>query len=303
MPELVRQRAVALGAPGRAWLATVHDVAGELAERWELRLERILGGGTAAAVIAAVDAHDRPCVLKIAMAFDDEGVDAFRRAVIAHELADGHGCAELYRADHDAAAMLLERLGPNLDDLAVPVPEMLEAIATTLRDFWRPVDPTVDLPDGAEAAAWLSNFITTTWDDLGRPCPRTVIDRAVDYCEQRAGAFDPDDAVLVHGDAHGWNTLRAPDGSHKFVDPEGVRSDRAHDLGIPMREYNHDLLVDDTVRRTRARAERLASLCDVDPEAVWQWGFIERVSTGLANARDFEGDEADVFFEVAERCL
>jgi len=36
---------------------------------------------------------------------------------------------------------------------------------------------------------------------------------------------------------------------------------------------------------------------------VWQWGFIERVSTGLANMRDFEGDEGVAFLEVAARCL
>ena len=58
-----------------------------------------------------------------------------------------------------------------------------------------------------------------------------------------------------------------------------------------MREYNGPLLAGDTPRLVRERAELLASLCDVDPEAVWQWGFIERVSTGLANMREFEGDD------------
>jgi hypothetical protein len=36
---------------------------------------------------------------------------------------------------------------------------------------------------------------------------------------------------------------------------------------------------------------------------VWQWGFIERVSTGLANVREFESDEGLAFLEVATRCL
>ncbi len=36
---------------------------------------------------------------------------------------------------------------------------------------------------------------------------------------------------------------------------------------------------------------------------VWQWGFIERVSTGRANVREFEGDDGLVFLEVAARCL
>jgi streptomycin 6-kinase len=70
-----------------------------------------------------------------------------------------------------------------------------------------------------------------------------------------------------------------------------------------MREYNRPLLLDDTRRRVRERAELLASWCEVDPESVWQWGFIERVSTGLTNVREFDGDEGMAFLEVAARCL
>jgi hypothetical protein len=36
---------------------------------------------------------------------------------------------------------------------------------------------------------------------------------------------------------------------------------------------------------------------------VWEWGFIERVSTGLANVRDFDSDSGSMFLEVARRCL
>ena len=106
----------------------------------------------------------------------------------------------------------------------------------------------------------------------------------------------------MHGDAHGWNTVEAGDGLFKFVDPEGLRSDRAHDLSVPMREYNEPLLAGDTKRLVHDRAELLASWCEVDPEAVLQWGFIERVSTGLANVRDF-GDQGLAYLEVARRCL
>jgi hypothetical protein len=49
-------------------------------------------------------------------------------------------------------AMLLERLGPNLHDLGMAIPEVLRTIATTLRTFWRPVRRTGGLPTGAEGA-------------------------------------------------------------------------------------------------------------------------------------------------------
>ena len=87
----------------------------------------------------------------------------------------------------------------------------------------------------------------------------------------------------------------------KFVDPEGLRSEPAHDLGVPMREYNGSLLAGETSRLVRERAELLGRLCGVDPEPIWQWGFIERVSTGLANLRDFDDAEGLTFLEVATR--
>ena len=64
-----------------------------------------------------------------------------------------------------------------------------------------------------------------------------------------------------------------------------------------------ELLSIDPSRRKdpAARAELLGAWCDVDPEAVWQWGFIERVSTGLLGLRDFDGDDSLIFLEVAER--
>jgi streptomycin 6-kinase len=300
VPALARQRALAAGSVGERWLGALPEVVTTLAERWQLRLGQPYGGGTASYVVAATDGVGRPCVLKVAMPLDAAELVAFDRSVLVHQLAAGRGCAELLAHDRDAPAMLLERLGPNLDDLGLPLTELLSTVATALGAFWQPVDPGVELPTGAEHVQRLGAGIVSTWEQLGRPCRRDVIDLALVCCDDRAAACDPARAVLVHGDAHGWNTLAAG-GGFKLVDPEGVRSEPAHDLGVPMREYNEPLIAGDTARLVRERAEQLAAWCDVDPHAVWQWGFIERVSTGLANLRDFEGDGGALFLEVAAR--
>lgn len=130
-----------------------------------------------------------------------------------------------------------------------------------------------------------------------------MIDRAVILCDRRAAAFPDPRAVLIHGDAHGWNTLQADRNGFKFVDPEGLRSTPEHDLSVPMREYNRPLLAGDTARLVRQRAEWLATRCDADADAVWEWGFIERVSTGLTASRSLPGAEGAAFLEVASRCL
>ena len=52
-----------------------------------------------------------------------------------------------------------------------------------------------------------------------------------------------------------------------------------------------------------ARGQTLATRYGVDAEAVWEWGFIERVSTGLTNLRELHDGEGSAFLEVAARCL
>ena len=301
LPDLVRRRAEAAGAAGRRWLDGLPEVVSTLADRWSLDLGPAYPGGTAAYVVAATAADGRALVLKVAAALDDGERAAFSRSVRAHRLAAGRGCAAVVDVDDAVPAMTLERLGPNLDVLGLPVPELLEVVAATLRTFWRPLDTDCGLPTGPQRAARLADGIVADWDELGRPCPRAVIDRALDCCAARTAAFDPASAVLIHGDAHGWNTLTAPEGGHKFVDPEGVRGEPAQDLGVPMREYNGPLLAGPTSLLVRRRAELLAESCGVDAEAVWQWGLIERVSTGLANVRDFGPTIGAPFLEVAAR--
>ncbi len=303
VPDLVRQRALRNGPAGLRWLTQLPGVVSELSDRWGLVLGASYAGGTAGFVVAATDSLDRECVLKVAMPLDMNDRETFARSVLAHELAAGRGCAELLAHDAEVPAMLLERLGPNLAELGLTVPEILEAIAATLIEFWRPVTVDKGLRTGHDQAEWLYRFISRTWDELGGPCDRSVIDHALMLCDRRADAIDSTRTVLVHGDAHGWNTLVAGGGTYKFVDVEGLCSEREHDLGVAMREYNEPLLRGDTSRLVRERAALLADRCEVDAQRVWEWGFIERVSTGLANMRDFDNDHGTMFLEVARQCL
>jgi streptomycin 6-kinase len=89
-------------------------------------------------------------------------------------------------------------------------------------------------------------------------------------------AHDDDRAVLVHGDVHQWNTLEAGDG-FKLIDPDGLLAEPEYDLGILMREDPVELLDGDPHERSRW----LASRTGLDATAIWEWGVVERVSTGL----------------------
>lgn len=86
--------------------------------------------------------------------------------------------------------------------------------------------------------------------------------------------------MLVHGDVHQWNALEA-DGGFKLVDPDGLLAEPEYDLGILMREDPVELLTGDP----RERARWLAHRHDLDADAIWEWGAIERVATGLLGTR------------------
>jgi len=272
----------------------------ELERRWRITVGSTLAGGTAACVAEATTANGDEAVVKIAMPASIDGDDAFDRAVLTFGLAAGRGCARLLAHDRELSALLIERLGRNLDELGLAVPRQLEIICRTVRQMWVRVPAGTRLPSGAEKAEWLAEFIASAWEDLDHPCSVEAIDTALGFAAARAAAFNPETAVLVHGDAHSWNTLEAGNGTFKLVDPEGLVSEPAHDLSVPMRELNQELLAGDALRLGRARAELLSELTGVDVTAIWQWGFVERVSTGLYSLQTGHEGAAD-FLEVADR--
>ena len=62
------------------------------------------------------------------------------------------------------------------------------------------------------------------------------------------------------------------------IDPDGLHAEPEYDLGVIMRE---DPTADDLL----TRAEWLAARTGCDPVAIWEWGVVERVSTGLLATR------------------
>ena len=130
-------------------------------------------------------------------------------------------------------------------------------------------------------------------------------DRALQFCAQRQAAHARQQAVLVHGDVHSLNTLREPGGADhfKFVDPDGLFAERACDLATLMRDWSTPLLLGNAAYLLRARCDLLAELCGVDVQAIWQWGFAERVSTSLMLMDIGLHKEGEEMLRVAEMVL
>jgi streptomycin 6-kinase len=89
--------------------------------------------------------------------------------------------------------------------------------------------------------------------------------------------------------------------SFRLIDPEGLLSEPAHDLGVALRDGNEELLAGDTAGTAAGRCRQAALLTGVNGEAIWQWAFIERVSTGLFLSHLGHRQEARPYLAVADR--
>ena len=298
VPESVRQKAKARGSEGRRWLDRLGRLIGELERDWGVTVGPTLSGGSESYVAAASTDSGEDAVIKLEM----PPYASFASEVRTLVAADGRGYVRLLDHDEERNAMLQERLGPSLRGFGLPIPAQIEILCATLQRTWEvPVPP--GLPSGADKARWLSEFIAATWEEVNRPCSRRVIEQALAFAEIREEAFDPGRAVLVHGDAHSANALQDPrhaQARFKFVDPDGLVAEPAYDLAIPMREWSRELLDGDTVRLGRERCAHLSRLTGVEPRGIWEWGFVERVSTGLLAIQVGADQMGREMLEVAE---
>jgi streptomycin 6-kinase len=268
VPDQVRKKVTADG--NESWLGELPGVVESLALEWSLTIGSSFAGGHVALVVEATLADGTPAVLKIGVPGGD-----VRPEATALRLANGRGCARLLRGDLDRQALLLERLGDPMHDLVADPVSRHDLLCEAAVRLWRPIGPDVDLPTGAMLAEQYAERLPRLWEQAGRPCsPATVAD-ALECMNRRRLAHDDRSAVLVHGDIHEMNALQASDGSYKLIDPVGLRAEPACDLGTIVRctpDLGDDLL---------ARTERLASRTGMDATAIWEWGTIHRVVSGV----------------------
>jgi streptomycin 6-kinase len=283
LSEKVHRNLVSLGEAGRAWLAGLPRCIAGIERRWAIKVGKPSRRGSEAFVAEARTFDGLDVVLKIVI----PGFDPTRQELRTLRAAMGRGYAKLIRSDDAANTMLLERLCAQLHELGLSADRQIEIICATLREAWMPVPEGQTFATGAEKVAELGQIIASSWSTLGKPCSERTIDLALTYVERRRRAFDPARSVLVHGDAHQWNTLSAPGSAtgFKFIDPDGAFAERAFDLAIPMREWANETLNQDRLHLGRHRCRLLAEFTGVEQQPIWEWSVIQCVSNGLSLKR------------------
>lgn len=302
VPDPVKRRAIAEGAAGQDWLARLDSTLEALEANWQVEIGEALPGGSAAFCAEARTSNGDVFVVKVGT----PGSAIGRHEADVLQRADGKGYVQLLRHDPGRQAMMLEKLGERLDLVDIPYQQKIDIVCATLYDAWMPVPLDSTYVTGAEKAHSLATGILQMWEKQGQPCPSSVIETAMRYCHERAQLYRPEGAVLAHGDPHIGNLLADPTTDpirFKLVDPDGLAIEPAYDLGVLLRGWNEGLEGRHAHDRGRSRVRLLTQRTQVPAEAIWQWAYIERVSTGLLLLDIGDPEEGKLYLRTAEALL
>jgi streptomycin 6-kinase len=262
-------------------------------EQWGLTVERWFDGGAGTPTLAVTTYDGTATVLKIA---EPGSLDAAARVM---QSACGRGYASVLAWDSRLGALLTERLGNSLWAEAATLAEQGPIIVSLLRDAWR-----VPLDLGATIEGKAAGLLTIL-GDLGPrygTAHQPAVERATAYARELMASERPE--VVCHGDPHAGNVLRRGSG-WALIDPDGFVGERGYDVGVVLRDACREIADAEATRSgsgealLRHECDRLANLADVDPDRVWAWAFVERVTTGLYLRWHGYAEEAARFLDSA----
>ncbi|TXS39833.1 aminoglycoside phosphotransferase family protein [Streptomyces sp. OR43] len=264
------------GAKGSAWIAELPLVVDELMGRWECVPDGyVMHGGVG--VVVPVRRHGAAdAVLKVS--FPHPGnvhePDAFAAW-------GGRGAVHLYARDDARFAMLLERVGaPDLGE-DEDEDEVVRVAGLISRRLAVPAPPGLPLLRD-RAGAW-EGALRRDAEELAHPLSRHVIDAAVATVRE-LGAAQPD--LLIHGDLHARNILRADREPWLAVDPKGYVGDPAYDGGNLLKTRAPALLGSGDLRRAVDRTlDVFTEAAELDRERTRRWAQLHAVQAAFWGRR------------------
>ncbi len=264
------------GERGAAWLAELPGIVDDLLMQWACVADGAVVHGGVGIIVPVRRRTGGTAVLKVS--FPHPGnvhePDAFAAW-------GGRGAILLHARDDARFAMLLERARAstlaevaNGDEVATVAGRINHRLAV-------PAPP--GLPRlGMQADAWEEQLLRDA-KELTHTLPGHVVDAAVATVRE-LGRGQPD--ILVHGDLHARNILRADREPWLAVDPKGYAGDPAYDGGVLLKSRALALLEAGDVRKAVHRVlDVFADAAELDRTGVQRWAQLHAVQAAFWGRR------------------
>jgi streptomycin 6-kinase len=283
--SLARNVVAAWGADGQRFLETLPGLLDAVTRQWGLTLVAPLPMSYHwVGRVRRADGSE--AVLKLGPPTAVE----LRREVAALRHFDGGGAVRLLAADLPRGALLLELASPGEPARSrVPAMDLVAtaAIITVMRRLHRPLPPEqMELPAlPALAVRNRRTFATYLRRHRGdSPLPRRLVARAQELSDELCASAAS--RVVLHGDLHHDNVLRAARDPWLAIDPHGVVGDPGAEIAPLL--YNPDPANRDPALTALvpARLDQLADGLGLDPDRVVAWGFVGAVLSAVWAAAD-----------------
>ena len=278
---LARNVVGAWGDDGARWLAELPAILRELARDWELTLGEPYE--LSFHYVAAVTCADgTPAVLKLGV---PSGTSLAEEAP-ALAAFGGRGAVRVLRAELDRGALLLERVTPGwrARDL---VPgrdgEATSAAVGVMRRLHVPPPPGSTMPELVAQAKAFDTYASVHGD--AGPLPLDLVVRAGALMRELCASAT--ERVVLHGDLHHDNILRASREPWLAIDPHGIVGDPGYELGALLYNPDPDDRDEALTALVPSRIEQLADELAMPVDRVVAWGFVKAVLSDVWSAESW----------------
>jgi len=266
-PALTRNVVENWGERGRHWLGRLPALLTEVAEVWDLKMGRPYRLSFHW-VTAVTRADGSPAVLKLGVPDEHLAVEAEALQIYA-----GQGAIRLFEYDPPRGALLLERATPGTA-VATVVPQHDEEATAALiaagRRLHQLPPAGCRLPDlRAQGEAFRAHRRRFPGDG---PIPRPLVERAGALFDELCA--DGPEPLVLHGDLHHENVVRAEREPWLAIDPSPVVGDPGYDCGAMLYNPYPQRREADLLALVPARVEQLADGFGLPLERVVAWGFV-----------------------------
>ena len=268
------------GAEGEEWLGRLPGIVETCAKRWSVTVDEPFQPLSYNWVAPATGNDGTPLVLKVGFPCPE-----IRCEIESLRIYDGRGIARLLESDAELGALLLERLEPGfmLDSVRNET-EATTIAAGVMRQLWCPAPADHQFPTVAD---WGKGFgrLRHNFDGGSAPIPTDLLAEAEEaFTALVASSAAP---VVLHGDLHHFNILKAGREPWLAIDPKGVVGEPAYEVGAFMRNPSPQLLSEPNPGEImRRRLDSFSEELGIDRERLRGWSFAQAVLSACWSYED-----------------